>query len=84
MYVHTPLPVTDAVMQVIAFRVILASGEYPNNMREWKKIPPAKNMWAKWKTKFLLAYAAKELSDKARDAVGQPFSGQSIAQALSQ
>ena len=32
----------------------------------------------------LLAYAAKHLSDKARDAVGQLFYGQAITQALPQ
>ena len=36
----------------------------------------------KWKTKFLLAYSAKDLSDKAQDAVGLPFGGQAISQAL--
>ena len=77
--VCTPLPVTDAVMQAITFRAILASGEYPNNMREWQKLTPADQTWDKWKTKFLLAYTAKELSDKARDAVGQPLGGQAIA-----
>ena len=80
--VCTPLPVTDAVMQAIAFRAILASVEYPSDMREWQKLPHAEHKWAKWRTKFLLVYAAKELSDKARDTVGQPFGGQAIAQAL--
>ena len=32
----------------------------------------------------MLAYAAKYLSDKARDEVGHPFGGQAIAQALPQ
>ena len=32
--VRTPLPVTDTVMQEIAFRAIIASGEYPNDTRE--------------------------------------------------
>ena len=39
--VRTPLPVADSVMQAIAFRSILASGEYPDDMREWKKLTPA-------------------------------------------
>ena len=39
--VRTPLPVTDSVMQAIAFRAILASGEYPNDMREWHNLTPA-------------------------------------------
>ena len=39
--VRTPLQVTNAVMQSIAFRAILASGEYPDDMREWKKLTPA-------------------------------------------
>ena len=82
--VRTPLPVTDAVMQSIAFRAILASGEYPNDMKEWQKLTPAEQKWENWKTKFLLAYSSKELSYKARDAVGQPFGGQAIEQALSQ
>ena len=66
---------TDAVIQVIAFRAILASSEYPKYMRVWKKLMPADQKWGKWKTKFLLSYAAKELSDKAREAVGRPFGG---------
>ena len=82
--VRNPLPVTDAFMQTIAFRAILASWEYPDNMREWKKLTPADQTWDKWKTKFLLAYAAKDLSNKAKGAVGQPFGGQAIAQALPQ
>ena len=53
-------------------------------MREWQKLTPAEQTWEKWKTKFLLAYAAKEMSDKARDAVGQPFGGQAVAHALPQ
>ena len=81
---RTPLPVTDAVMQAIAFRAILASGKYPDNMREWQKLTPAEQTWDKWKTKLLLAYAAKELIYKARDAVGQPFGGQTITHALLQ
>ena len=51
-------------------------------MREWQKLTPANQTWDKLKTKFLLAYAAKELSDKARDAVGKPFGGQAVSQAL--
>ena len=53
-------------------------------MREWQKLKPAEKMWGKWKKKLFLAYAAKELSNKARHAVGQPFGGQYIAQALTQ
>ena len=82
--VCTQLPVTDAVMQVIDFRAILTSGEYPNDMRERQNLTPTNQTWDKWKTKFLLAYSAKELSDKERDVVGQPFGGQAIAQALPQ
>ena len=81
---RTPLPVTNAVMQAIAFRANLASGEYPDNMRKWQKLTPAEHMWDKCNTECLLAYADKELIDKARDAVGQPFGGQSIVQALTQ
>ena len=77
-YVRTPLPVTELVMQAIAFRAILASGEHPKNMREWQNLTPADQTWDKWKTKLLLDYVAKELSNKARDAVGQPFGGQAI------
>ena len=40
--VRNPLPVTEAAIQVIAFRSILASGEYPDNMREWQKLTPSK------------------------------------------
>ena len=40
-YVRTPLPVTDVVMQEIAFRAILTSGGYPDDMREWQKPMPA-------------------------------------------
>ena len=83
-YVRTPLPVTDAVMQAIAFRSILASGEYPEDMREWKKLTPDEQTWGKWKNKFLLFYAAKDLIYKARGGMGQPFGGQDIAQALPQ
>ena len=78
----TPLPVTDAVIRSIAFRAILESGEYPDNMREWQNLTPVKQMWDKCKTKLLLSYAAKVLSDKARDAVGKPFGGHAIVQAL--
>ena len=53
-------------------------------MREWQKLTPADQTWDKLKTKFLLAYAAKDLRDKARDAVGGLFGGQDIAQALPQ
>ena len=75
---------TNVVMQAIAFRTILASGEYPDDMREWQNLTPAEQMWYKWKTKVLIAYAAKEMSDKARDAVGQTFCGEAIAQVLPQ
>ena len=53
-------------------------------MRGWQNLTPANQMWDKWKTKFLLAHAAKELRNKSRDAVGQSFGDQSIAQALLQ
>ena len=82
--VGTPLPVTGAVIQEIAFTDILASGECPDNMREWQKLAPAEQTWEKWKIKFLLTYAAKLLSDKARDVVGQTFGGQAITQAMPQ
>ena len=82
--VSTPLLVTDEVMQGIAFRAILTSGEYPDNMREWQKLTPADQTWGNWKTKFLLVYSSKELSDKAMGAVRKPFGGQAIAQALPQ
>ena len=45
--VRTPLPVTDAVMQAIAFRAILTSGEYPDDIREWQKLTPAEQTWDK-------------------------------------
>ena len=56
--VRTTLPVTDASVQVISFRAILVSGEYPNDMREWQKLTPADQTWGYWKTKLLIAYAA--------------------------
>ena len=71
-------------MQAIAFRAILTSGEYPNNMREWQNITPTDQTWDKWKINFLLAYTSNELRNKARDSVGQPFGGQAIAQSLTQ
>ena len=80
--VRNPLPVTDAFMQTIAFRAILASWEYPNNMREWQNLTPVNQKWDKWKTKFFHAYASKELINNSIEAVGQPFGGQDIAQAL--
>ena len=58
-FVRTPLPVTNVVMQSIAFRSILVSGEYPDDMREWQNLTPADQTWEKWKTKFLLAYVSK-------------------------
>ena len=82
--VRTLLPVTDTLMQGINFRSILASGEYLDDTRECQKLTPAYQTWDKRKTKFLLSYAAKDLSDTARDAVGQPFGGQAIAHALPQ
>ena len=49
-------------------------------MREWQKLTPVKQTWAEWKVKFLATYAAKELSDKVREAVGQLFGGKSTKQ----
>ena len=77
---RTPLPVTDAVMHAIVSRALLASNEYMDYMREWQKLTPFKQTWVEWKLKFLSEYAAKELSYKARESVGQTFGGEANKQ----
>ena len=46
------LVINDEYLHAVALKLLLQSGEYEAETREWSKIPEDKQTWVEWKTTF--------------------------------
>ena len=51
--------INDEYLHAVALKLLLQSGEYETETREWSKLPEDKQTWSEWKTTFRSAYVAK-------------------------
>ena len=67
------LVIPDDYMYAVALKLLLQSGEYETETREWSKLPDDKQTWSEWKTTFRAAYVAKLRSEAAREGEEKLF-----------
>ena len=56
-------------------KLLLQSGEYETETREWTKLPEADQTWEDWKTTLRAAYVAKRRTEAVREGDQKPFGG---------
>ena len=71
-------------MHDVALKLLLKSGEYDTETREWLNLTDYQQTWRAWKTAFKEAYVAKRRSEAARDVEDKPFCGYSVNNAHKQ
>ena len=59
------LVINDEYLYAVALRLLLQSGEYETETREWSKLLEDKQTWADWNTMFRAVYVAKRRSEAA-------------------
>ena len=57
----------DEYMHPVALKLLLQSGEYETETREWPKLPDDQKTWTAWKATFQEAYVAKIHFEAARE-----------------
>ena len=65
-------------MHAVALKLLLQSGEYETETREWLKLLEDQKTWAAWKTTFREAYVAKRRAQAAREGKEKSFGGSAI------
>ena len=61
------LVIHDEYMRTVALKLLLQSGEYETETREWLKLPKDEKTWSERKTTFRVAYVAKRQAEAARE-----------------
>ena len=61
------LVIIDEYMHTVALKLLLQSGEYETETREWSKLQKTQQTWTKWKTTFRETYVAKIRYKAARE-----------------
>ena len=69
------LVINDEYLHAVALKLLLQSGDYEIETREWSKLPEADQTWEDWKTTFHAAYVAKRRSEAVREGEQKPFGG---------
>ena len=72
------LVIHDEYMHAVALKLLLQSGEYETETREWSKLPEDKQTWSEWKTTFWAAYVAKRRVEAAWEGEEKPFGGSAL------
>ena len=62
-------------MQAVAYKSILVSGDYSDDMPEWEKLTDVKQTWEAWKVKFMAAYADMKILEVVQESIYKPFGG---------
>ena len=68
----------DKYMHDVALKLLLQSGEYETETREWSKLPDDHKTWTEWKATFQEAYVAKRLAEAAQEGDEKPFGGSAV------
>ena len=66
------LVINDEYLHAVALKLLLQSGEYETETREWSK---ADQTWDDCKTTFRVVYVAKRRSEAVREGEQKPFGG---------
>ena len=53
-------------MHAVVLKLLLQSGEYNTETREWLKLPNNQKTWTVWKKNFREEYVAKRRAEAAR------------------
>ena len=61
------LVINDEYLHAVALKLLLQSGKYETETREWSKLPEDNQTWEDWKTTFRAAYVAKRRLEAARE-----------------
>ena len=61
------LVIQDEYMHAVALKLLLKSGEYETETKEWSKLPHDQQTWTAWKTMFREAYVAKIWAEAAME-----------------
>ena len=69
------LVINGEYLHAVALKLLLQSGEYETEIREWSKLLEADQTWEEWKTTFCAAYVAKRRSEAVREGEQKPFGG---------
>ena len=72
------LVIHDKYMHAVALKLLLQSGDYETETREWSKLPEDQQTWTTWKKTFREAYVAKIRVEAAREGEEKPFGGSAI------
>ena len=75
---HGKLVINDEYLHAVALKLLLQSGEYEKETREWSKLPEDKQTWEDWKTTFLAADVTKRRSEAAREGEKKTFGGSAL------
>ena len=78
------LEIQDDYMHAVALKLLLKSGEYETETREWSKIPDNQQTWTAWKTTFREAYVSKRRDEAARECKDKTFGGAAVDEAHNQ
>ena len=65
-------------MHAVELKLLLQSGEYETEMREWLKLLDDQKTWTVWKATFREAYVAKRRAEVAREGYGKLFGGSAV------
>ena len=66
-YEQEKLVIQDKYMHAVALKLLLQSGEYETETRDWSKLSDDKQTWTVWKTTFREVYVAKRQVEAARE-----------------
>ena len=72
------LVIHDEYMHAVALKLLLQSGGYETETREWSKLPEDHQTWTAWNTTFQETYVSKRRSEAAREWEEKPFCGSAI------
>ena len=61
------LVIYDEYMHAVALKLMLQSGEYETETREWTKLPENQKTWAAWETTFQETCVAKRRAEASRE-----------------
>ena len=67
------LVIHDDYMHAVAIKLLLQSGEYKTETREWSKLLEDQKTWTAWKTTFREAYVAKRRAKAAQEGGENPL-----------
>ena len=72
------LVINDDYLHSVALKLLLQSGDYKTETREWSKLLEEKQTWPEWKITFRVAHVAKRRAEAAKEGEEKPFGGSAL------